>query len=390
MLKNMNRRGLALMPVLIVVAILSLATTLMHTIASHKTQNVVGEERMLQAFYAAEAGLETTRAAILHNPVWYRNLSCMGQDVFEVLFHSIDVDQGVTCQVTANKQQQAIGSGLTVKAVGTCHGAGQELLARKTLQTIIGVFELQDYLYGLTVLPGPAGAPVLSGPMSISATLIVDGSVALDQNKVVQGDVYAGRNITGSCSGNKISNYLYIPPVPELNEAYYWGRAGSYGQVWETGTAFVGPAEPGADVPAIPVYNGYYFIRGDLDLAGYYQGRALFFSTGDIRIKGDLVPGGGEDPGPDTGWGSLTLVALGDVDIQQHNVYANILALGHLRARPGASLAGAACVAGVMVEGDNPGEFLHLHYEPALTPVEGTLAGPALKTINWQELYPVF
>lgn len=387
-----KKDGQTVILVIMVTAVLFTLIAALGTTAYHKHNNIVREEKFVQALYAAEAGIETTIARIKKNISWYNNLPEAGKNI--TVFPETELKDNITYEVMALKQRQDIGTSLVINSVGKCTGDNGDLLAKKTLESVVAVYNAEDYFKGFIILPEKPGIFNPHGKMNVDANLFMDGDVNLGGTLKVNGSIYASGEITGRHDGQKRSNYNYIPPFPELDTAYYLQKALEDGHVFLTDKTFETSHPPGGEMSevarAAAGYNGFYYVDGDITVSGDYCGTALFFCTGDINVVGDLEPKYYVGEHVDVGAGSLTLVALGDVNINNHTVYANILADGQLRARGGAVLHGAVCTRGIILdEGEQSTGDFAMCYEEDLMPMAGAVPVKT-KTVLWKELYPVF
>ena len=382
-----GQEGLTLVLVVMIAAILFLLSSALGTMTIAGYMNVVRQEEYIKAQCAADAGIEKTIALMQANDGWLNNFPASGNtDVFTQVFPATPVndDVTVTYAVEAVKNEQNIGTSLAIKSLGRCDSEAGAMLAKKTLKCEVIVYDGEDYLQGLAVLPAQPASLAMPEGIIVDGDLMINGSVAipdLPDYMPVTGDIYAGGNITGACGGLKHSNYEYIPSFPKLEENYYLQKA------TEDGQAFAHDVEFGAG-GVLTDYNGFYYVDGNVSVAGDYRGAALIFATGAINVPDHLVtgvPGGGTTG---TGEGSLTLVALGDVNIYGSFVEANIIAGGSLCAWDGAVLYGAACVGGLAYE---PMEAGLLAICPVLgpAPVDGALA-VNVATRLWEEARDVF
>lgn len=386
-----DQNGQTVVLVIMVTAVLFTMIAALGTTVYHKHNNVEREEKFIQALYAAEAGIETTVARIKKNPSWYNNLPCTGKDF--TVFSETPWESRVTFRVTGAKQELKAGTSMVINSVGECTGGNGDVLAKKTLRSEVAVFNAEDYFKGLMVLPGVPGGFNPAGTVHLVADLFVDGDAYSGDNLDVDGCIYASGNISGGQGENKQEHYHYIPPFPELDPAYYLQRALEDGHVFQTDKIWTTPRpySDGDEEVLWPAarYNGFYFVDGDIAISGDYCGRALFFCTGDINVTGNLEPKHYIGDHVDTGAGGLTLIALGDVDLDNNTVYANIMAGGRLLARGGADLHGAVCARGMVLDGEQSTGGLAVYYDQGLIPVAGAVP-VTTKTVWWEEYYPVF
>jgi len=366
--------GQTLILVMMITTLLLILISAVGAMTLRSYVNVVREEEYIKVQCAADAGIEKTIAAIKEDADWWNNFLCFNDGVVTDVFPETSISDDVTYSVKAIKQTQYIGNSLSISSLGQCKNDAGELLAQKTLRCTVAVYAIEDYLKGLAVLPDQPVFIDMPGNITVDGSMILNGSIDLPDTVPVSGDIYAGGNATGDCGGQIYSNYEYIPSFPELNESYYLQRA------LEDGHVFYHDKEFGAG-GVITEYNGFYYVDGNVNISGVYQGAALIFSTGNINVLGNLENGG-------SGNGSLTLIALGDVNIYNFFAYTNIIARGSLFVQGGASLHGAACVGGLTCE--PVGECLfEICHDCGPEPADGALT-VNVDTKLWEESRTVF
>ncbi|KJS14195.1 MAG: hypothetical protein VR67_01620 [Peptococcaceae bacterium BRH_c8a] len=386
MQKLSTRDGYALLLVLMVMLVILVLAFTLGTLTRHQQQNVVKEEYFLNALNAAEAGIEAALARIKGEPLWYANFPMAGTVTDAVIvFAATEWADQASYEVQAQKYAEDIGTSLHLESVGR-QSTGEGVSAgQKTLQSTVGVFEAGDYLRGLTVLPNAPASLDLEDTLVLDGDLLINGVARLAETTVVNGGVYTSGDITGTWSGIKRAGYLFIPPFPEPNEDVYRINAEAYGEVYVLDTSFGtywdDGAPDGEGSGPVTAYDGIYFVDGDITIGGSYCGSALLFATGSITVAGDLVP--------EPATGMLALVALGNVDIQDYTVYANILAGGSLQALGGAALYGSACVTGLDFGCSIDYEPVYIYHQENLYPIEDFIPIKT-KIVDWQEQYPVF
>ncbi|KAF1086555.1 hypothetical protein SPSYN_00274 [Sporotomaculum syntrophicum] len=374
--------GQTLVLVIMITAVLFILSSALCTMTIGCYMNVIREEEYIKAHCAAEAGVEKTIAAIKEDDGWLNNLpAANSNDVFTRVFLETPVSDDVTNSVEAIKQRQFIGNSLLINSFGRYENDAGELLAQKTLRYTVAVYGMEDFLKGLAVLPAQPASFDMYNNITVDGSMIINGSINIPDNMLVNGDIYASGNVTGNCVGQIHSNYDYIPSFPELDENYYLEKATEDDHVFYNDVEFGGCG-------VITDYNGFYYVEGNVNVSGDYQGIALIFSTGNINVMGNMETGvsGGENTG--IGNGSLTLVALGDINIHSFNVYANVIAGGSLYAQEGASLYGAACVGDLIYEPVGVG-LLKICHVLGPEPLDGALT-VNIKTKLWEESRAVF
>jgi len=366
--------GQSLVLVIMITSLLFLLTSAVGAMTLRSYVNVVRQEEYIKAQCAADAGIEKTIAAIAENADWLNNLLAVNDGVVTEVFPESPISDHVTYAVGVTKQTQAMGNSLIISSLGRCENEAGELLAQKTLRCTVAIYTLEDYLKGLAILPGQPTSIDMPGNIIVDGGMILKGSADLPDTVLVSGDIYASGKVTGVCGGQIYNNYAYLPAFPKLDESYYLQRASEDGHVFEHDMEF------GVD-GVITEYNGYYYVDGNVTISGAYQGAALIFSTGDINVVGNMETDG-------FGNGSVILIALGDIVINNFFVCANIIAGGSLLVQEGAALQGAACVAGLTYAPMGDGLFA-IYPACGAEPVEGALMVVVEQKL-WEESRPVF
>jgi len=416
-----NNDGQALVLVMMVLAALFMLTASLGIITSHTRGNITREQSFTRALYAAEMGLEKTMAKAINDVQWFNGLT---QGVKTTVPVTIDPQLAgeLSFTVTATKQGRAtgqiFGTPVLLESVGRSLDSQGNPAAQKTLQSTLLVFTAEDYFKGFSILPEEPVQMEIKGNATFDTPFIYNGDLTLGGSVSVTGTnpVYTtgGLQLSGNAScGTSITGYPYIPPFPDLVAGYYEQKAGEDGldHVYSSGasgTTFVFPnSNVGTNTITIAqnknkteeitvyVYNGFYYVDGNVTISGMYQGNAVIFATGDINVASDLTPvndSGQADPTA----GSLTLIALGDAVIENSTVYANLMAGGIFQAWGNAWLYGAVCATGANFggghgggsQGGGGGNF-DMEFTSDLAPQDNYVPVTA-KIINWQELYPVF
>ncbi len=380
-----NNSGQAFLLVLVAVSVLLALAGSLLLLTRQTKDNIIGEQRFIQALYAADAGIEKTTAKIItempDGPPWYTNLSDNGYSV--ILNGSLPGNARFNVQ--AQKAARSNCTSLLLRSVGECMDDSGKAAAKKTVEADAAVFTTADYFRGLGILPE---APLLldnTGYMTIvvHGDLFLNGTLKAIESLQVNGIVYASSTVTGNYPHEKRSNYSYIPPFPKLNSRHYEERAASDEHLFYVDAVFTNL--PGESA----VYEGFYFIDGDVDISGDYTGSAVFFATGDITISGDLTPRTGAEDNPDITTGDLTLIALGDIKLNNCTVYANLLACG-LEVGGNIDLHGTACVKKIISQpGESGSGKLTIYDDNVRIPYHDAIP-TAVKIVNWRETYQVF
>ncbi len=388
--REKHNTGQALVLVIMVLSILFVLTSSLGILAGSARINVLREEGFTWAYYAADAGIERALAEIKSNAAWYNALNYISETYyrndnypFTQVYSPTTLSDNVTYEVGAKKTRCDLGTLLLLQSVGRNRDKEGNPQAQKTLLSEISVFATGDYFRGLSILPE---TPVTLGTeekLTVDSILVLNGGINLGGSTTVNGDLFASGDISGDSPGTQKARYPYIPPFPRLEEEYYLNLAT---RVYYSDTVFDPPQGEVCE------YSGTYFVDGDLHIAGNYRGNALFFSTGDIIIpegSGGLIPVD-QEGSPDPGAGALTLIARGNIDINDNTVYAALMARGNLNSRGNGVLHGPACVNGIAIEvtEQEPGPFKMI-YDANMSPAAGAVP-VTTKILQWRELYPVF
>ena len=227
------RDGQALLMVLMIMLVMLVFTSALGTLTMHQYLNVVKEEYFIHTLNAAETGIEATVARVMDDPFWYENFPLAGTASNAVIvFDETELVNRVTYEVKAKKYHEDIGTVLHLESVGRYRTGEGVSVGQKTLLSKVGVYEAGDYLRGLTILPGNPVSLDLDNTLVLDGDLLINGAVVIASTAVVNGVVYASGNITGTWSGSKQADYLFIPPFPEPDEDVYLINAAAYGEVF--------------------------------------------------------------------------------------------------------------------------------------------------------------
>lgn len=368
-----GERGQALvlvMLVLMVVVILGSATVTLT--ASHR-QTAARHRNHVQAYYAADAGVERALVMIKQNPGLLKDSSRLEKDLSGKPYAGGEIES-----VTVKEIPGGPGTGVEITSVGTFNKA------RKTLAVRGRVFTPGDLLKGVSILPEEQGYELkITGNVTLQGAninsrpvFLVNGSLEVSGSAQIKDfDIYASGNIVYKDEDKNLQdcnihpNYPALPPFPELDEEWYRSQAEKADQYYPGDTAF--PQEPqkhghgrerDQGVPSndrgkeqgqntqegdngkgqgqegnnedVAKYSGVYFVDGDVKLSGTYSGQAVIVASGDIEVTDDLLAG---DPDEDL----LVLISLGGgVDIKNYEVHALIITNGTFSAQGSAELYG--------------------------------------------------
>ncbi|TYP53297.1 PilX N-terminal domain-containing pilus assembly protein [Thermosediminibacter litoriperuensis] len=319
------------MLVLMVVVILGSATVTLT--ASHR-QTAARQRNRLQAYYAADAGVERALVIIKQNPsgFWSR---------FPLM---VPYAGGSIERVTVEEIPGGPGTGVKITSVGAFNNARRTLVVRARVYTSGGPSEL---LKGVSLLPEDRdyiqklnGSVILSSASVKSRPVFyINGNLQINGSAAINGfDIYASGYIDtkGSMSlydCDVQENYSDIPPFPELDEEWYRDQAVKTNQYYsdEDGKKNYTKSFSQTD------YSGVYFVEGNGEISGTYGGNAVIVATGDIEVTSSLTA---ENPGSDL----LVLISLnpdGGVKVNgSASVDALIITSGALRVHGSARIYG--------------------------------------------------
>ena len=396
-----NSDGQAVVLVLLIVLILFGLAAALETITAGTRGNVAGEKYSIQALYAADAGIEKLTAKLHSSPDWCDSLP---SDHLVTVFNNQQLSENNYFTVRAQKgTQQEFGAVVFIEAVGQCLDEDNNLVAQKTLNCEAVVYRAEDYLRGFALLPTAAEELLFSGSGFFDAPLLYNGALQLAGNLEVNSNqkIFTGGNFSAVAdsggakpvynAANVRQDYLYLPPFPDLNKSYYRDGAAENGHVYYGDTTFrnlwVPVGEEKIMTEVVPAYEGFYYVEGDINISQNFNGRAVFFATGDITVDGDLIPGFDAGAGaPEPGAGNLTLVALGNINIAGVTVYANIVSGGSLAADAVTELNGAVCAKGAAFPGCGS---LKQCVAADMAP-DADFIPLSVKLVDWREKYSVF
>lgn len=382
--------GQAFIMVIMAMSLLFAITASLGVLVGHVRGNVVNEHSMTQALYTADAGIEKTivkvKSEVHLKPSWYTGLS--SYSYANILSGSLK--QNVNYSVAAKKADRYIGTSLLLQSIGKCLDKDANLVAQKTLQADLAVFTTADYLQGFSILPEEPNDLGTTVNAIVNANFVLNGSIDLNGLTQINGNTIASGSIAGNCAGSNIQYYAYIPPPPCLDDSYYREKSEadelSSGEVhvYPSGSYHFGSTE------TVKLYEGFYFINGDIDIEGEYQGSSVIFATGNINIIGDLKPSDGDDPVATVN--KMTLIAQGNINIECLSVYANLMSGETIRRtalnNEHLEIFGAVCAAGVDISTGSGGTTT-VNYNSQMAPDNDSIP-VTIKLVDWKELYPVF
>ncbi|MGB9868280.1 MAG: hypothetical protein ACPLPR_10375 [Bacillota bacterium] len=331
--------GQLLLLVLLVLCVVAIFGGAAITLATSHRQTAARQRNRMQAYYAADAGVERALVMIKQTSGLLEQI-LLNSPV--TLMQDVPYAGGKIEKVTAEKLQEGPGTLIKVVSEGTFIGARRKLAVKLRISGSGELFK------GVSLFPGPPSYQqkmngnftlVGKGPgvaLMVNGSLDVRGSVS-----IVNASVYASGTIQGITGSNVHPNYPAVPGFPELDREWYESHA-DYFFSGDTdfpddllGSGSGGKKDHGDHVAQ---YDGLYFVDGDLEISGTYAGKAVIVATGNIDVVGDLQPDGGDQEG-----NLLVLVSLrpgGHVDIKNHTVEALVICNGTFYAQGRAHLTG--------------------------------------------------
>ncbi len=328
-----NKKGQALLLVLILSTVIFLIGSAAVTLSTAVRRNAIRDIWQKKAYYIADAGVEMAladlRQRFIHPDPGFEELS----------IHNAPYADGVIDEVTINDidTQNEIGSLMKI----TSKGRYRE--AYKTLEVGVLVTTMADVFNGLSILPEtPADIDtdvvgnftLLPAGQSKKPQMIVNGDLTFGSNADINAVVFASGEITDKHnrinSKDKYPNYSHIPPFPKL-PSMNWFRDNAT-QCFSGGITIDEDSngrrasqeqDDFLDITSLEA-NGIYIVEGDVSISGTYFVPATIVATGDISVE-DL-----QRNDRDNGL-LLTLIALGDVSVKGNSdIDAVIVACGSL------------------------------------------------------------
>ncbi|MGQ9497205.1 MAG: PilX N-terminal domain-containing pilus assembly protein [Desulfotomaculales bacterium] len=388
-----RERGQALILVMLVLLVVGILGTAAVTLAASHRQTAARQRNLVQAYYAADAGVERALVMIRQNPTGSYNFS------FGPL-ENVPCSGGSIEQVTVEEPpelKEGPGRGLKITSVGVF------MKARKTLVVKVRVYTPGDLLKGVSIFPpAPDHLQRITGNFTLTGesgkprpVFLIDGSldVRWATQKHIDADVYASGSIEGLTGSNIHPHYPAIPPFPELKEEWYRNQANYF---YSGDTTFPvesqrrdhgkghGQEGQGEDVTEYGDKK-VYFVDGNVKISGTYSGKAVIVATGDTEVTGNLRA---DNPNQDL----LVLISLGGgVDIKKDNsiVDALIITNGTFSAQGNAQLFG-----GIVARQLDPNVRVTITCDPTLIDSNQDLLGlafdrsinpPGIRIEGWSE-----
>ncbi|WP_187694911.1 pilus assembly PilX N-terminal domain-containing protein [Fervidicola ferrireducens] len=269
------------MLVLAVVAILGSATLTLT--ASHR-QTAAKQRDRLQAYYAADAGIERALAIIKRNPTNFWS-------EFPLKGISYAGEGGRIESVTVERIPGGPGTVVKITSVGKFNNARKVIVAKVRIYRSKSPAEL---LKGISILPKERDSDInLSKDISIIGSqdprpvIYINGNLNLGgKSEIKNFDIYVSGEITIDKDAELINcqtteNYEAIPFFPELNVKWYEERATTF----PSNNSKEGKGKKDEDIAE---YKGIYFVKGNVEISGTYSGQAVIVATGKIDVPDDL------------------------------------------------------------------------------------------------------
>lgn len=385
-------RGQALILVMLVLLVVAVLGTAAITLAASHRQTAARQRNLVQAYYAADAGVERALVMITQNPTGSYNFS------FGPL-ENVPCSGGSIEKVTVEEPpelKEGPGRGLKITSVGTFR------TARKTLIVKVRVYTPGDLLKGVSIFPpAPDHLQKITGNFTLTGesgkprpVFLIDGSLDVRgaTQKHIDAGVYASGSIEGLTGSNIHPHYPAIPPFPVLDASWYEKKAREADQYYSGGDGKKDYTKSFTEI----CYNGVYFVDGNVQISGKrktgnefepYSGKAVIVATGDIEVTGDLQAKDGNREN-----NLLILISLnpgGRVDVENHAVDALIISNGTFSAQGNAQLFG-----GIIARQLDPNGCVTITCDPTSIESNRDLLGlafdyssnsPAIRIESWSE-----
>lgn len=375
--------GQVILLVAVVTAILLLLSVSAVTVASTGLRSTDQQRDQIQAYYVAEAGVEQVLAKIRGDQAWFEALPL---DSEQVVLSQKPYAGGKIEQVAFKKILAGTGRKVEITSKGSFG------VAHKTLKINLLISTAGDLLRGLTILPDSPVDLGITGNFGLEGNggpVILNGSLSLGGSSEINADVYASSTINGNINGTKYQNYPDIPSFPEIDMGWYKAEAQRAGQYYTSNTTFGGRS-------GVDIYNGAYFVEGNITISGEYRGKAIIVATGNIELPSNnkkLVAESSDD--------LLILMAPnGYVDIENAHDQGNkeggvdaLIVTKLFMAKGDATLHGCVLAQQAELCGSGPGSgTVNIICQPNWVYNNLSLLGgisPRMKITSWSEEYPV-
>lgn len=401
-----TRPGQALVGVLLIFLLVAALTMASITLAGSHRQNTARQREAVQAYYAAEAGVERTLLRIKKDPGWFAGwLGQLASNQEKSFLPYITPDfmpplQAPLEQLTIKKIAAFPDARIEIKSTGLSRSGAAA--ARKTLLVNVRLYHPAGLLSGLSILSERPLDITLGNSFSLTGSsgqkpvFYVNGSLTRrggGHSNAIYADIYAAGDITGVYGNSTLHPHdPSMPSFPALEENWYRANAQSIfngNAVFGNESHHQGPGNnPHAEPDVSPPYSNIYFVDGDVEISGSYTGQAVIFATGKITVTRDLAARDSNS--------LLVLIALrGPVDIENNRVDALIIAPEGIDCHGNATLNGGL-LAGSFEEKVNGN--LTINCNPALVHqnlnffLSSAFSPQSLemKVDSWREQYDIF
>lgn len=385
--RERSESGQVLILVVMVMVVLVVLAEALLNLSGRARAGAYTEQQIGQAFYAADAGIEYTRAKIVEEPDWFAELpdfTTSGKPI--AVFESAEFAGG-SYQVQAIEKTTVVEpvTGRKTGVVFKVSSTGVYREAKKSLQATFNVCTPDSYLNGFVILPDDPTPTVFTGNFTLMGDLLCNGDIYLYGSAEVDGNLISSRHIDirvpENFTGLRVENYQNVPPFPELDEGWYRVRAGE--KEVRDGDRHI---FTGDHVFSASSYNGLYFVDGDVLIMGdlSYMGTGVIFATGNIEIGGSVTA---SDPEID----KLTLITPGEVSFRTDTSgFDGAIVCGTFRPQGNVTIYGPVCTREFIFDGnDGTADSLTVICPPDYKPDPGALC-PSVEVIDWREKYDVF
>lgn len=437
--------GQALILVVMLTLLLLLMATSLFTLVGESRKAIAVEEKMVQAYYIAEAGVERALAQAKSDGDWLwqavhlapgRKMEFLRQQAYaDGVIAEVTIAEDSIYPAEAAVPEEVVYTNILITSVGIYEGS------KKTLKVKAKVEAPLPFERGLWARSSDTDF----GGAMVNANITVSGDLLFQHNGVFSGDISVDGTVTvaeevtltvrelkaaqslilknNACINGVVRQIGSAPAQIELadgasivGDIYYNGEL-----VNNSGTFFeplnLHPGGAGQSMmPNFPLLdlsdlerncdqtyvgdqwiggdfqiNGIAYVAGDVSIAGNYKGAGVIVAEGDVRIVGDLRRAQ-EDP-----HSSLAILSFGDEGVTIDagvQVWALLYAPagnastgGIIRLEEGAALHGSLiCEKISLPHATNT----LLQYESALMEAQPDWTTTRISITSWQELYSVF
>ncbi|MGQ9558200.1 MAG: hypothetical protein ACUVTU_09635 [Desulfurispora sp.] len=401
-----TRPGQALVGVLLIFLLVAALTMASLTLAASHRQNTARQREAVQAYYAAEAGVERTLLRIKKDPGWFAGwLSQLSLNQESSFLTYITPDfmpplRAPLEQVTIKQIAALPAAQIEIKSTGLSRPGAAA--ARKTLLVQARLYHPAGLLSGCSILSKHPLDITLGNSFSLTGSsgqkpvFYVNGSLTRrggGHSQAIFAEIFAAGAISGNYGSSTLHpDFTGIPSFPALDENWYRENA----QHIVNGDAVFGIISqnrghgnnPHEEPDITPPYSGIYFVDGDVEISGTYTGQAVIFATGKITVTRDLEA-------RDSNSLLILIARHGPVDIKNNRADAFIIAPEGIDCQGNATINGGL-LAGSFEEKVNGN--LTINCNPALVSQNldfflNSAFSPTvleMKVDSWREQYDIF